>query len=358
MTRQWRQRLGWAVIITCVLVTAWALATRRRPADVGVPGERVARVYDVGDLVDVPVFRPEELDPYWDAPKTPPTSLFVPVNRSAQPLGRGPVFGSRGRQWPPPPTNQRMDQLLALIQAGVDPLSWKMGRGSAVGVGRRLVVVQTRQNQALVAGLINDLRAYPLKQVSVEAVWARLTPAEIARVALPGGQVALMADLAVVEQTPGAIVYRGNATTVSGEWVRVRCGRGRTVVDRVVSSMGTAAAALEPGTLELLDGAAVDVRPSLAPDGSSALLDVRSEITRWDAPDEPPIEAPPPVAADSTPAQPLKLDRLNLGVQSITTSFRGPTGAAILVGGTTEHDREDNGRQLYLILRVTVMSRQ
>src|SRR6476469_8302891 len=110
MQRQWRQRLGWLVVITCVLVTAWSLATRRRPADVGTPGERVARVYDVGDLVDVPIFEPEELDPYWAVPKAPPTSLFQPVNRSAPPAQPGPVFGNRGLNWPPSPTKQQMDQ--------------------------------------------------------------------------------------------------------------------------------------------------------------------------------------------------------------------------------------------------------
>src|SRR4051812_36417001 len=179
MSLQWLQRFGWLVVIACVLVTVWALATRRRPADVGQAGERVARVYDVGDLVDVPVVEQEEFDPYWEAPNTPPTSMFVPVNQSAQPLGRQP--GSNGAQSRPPATKQRMDQLLALIQAGVDPRSWKAGGGSSVGIGRRIVVVQTRQNQALVAGLIDDLRANPIRQISVEAVWARLGRDELAR---------------------------------------------------------------------------------------------------------------------------------------------------------------------------------
>jgi hypothetical protein len=356
MKRHWRQRLGWLVVITCVLVTAWSLATRRRPADVGPPGERVARVYDVGDLVDVPVFEHEEFDPYWEAPNTPPTSMFVPVSRSAQPLGRRP--GSNGAQSRPLPTKQRMDQLLALIQAGVDPRSWKAGGGSAAGIGRRIVVVQTRQNQVLVAGLIDDLRANPIRQVSVEAVWARLGRDDLARLVSSGTSVAQTLDLASVEAAPGSIAYRGSAMTVSGEWVRVRCGRGRTVLNGAEANVGTAAAALAPETIQVLDGAAVDVRPSLVPDGSSALLDVRSEVTRWDAPVEPPIEVPAPVVVESSPAQPMKLDRLNLGVQSITTSLRGPTGAAILVGGTTEHERDQDGRQLYLILRVTVMSRR
>ena len=46
--------------------------------------------------------------------------------------------------------------------------------------------------------------------------------------------------------------------------------------------------------------AALDVRPSLAPDGSSALLDVRSEVTRWIAPDGPPIELPAPANAGAS----------------------------------------------------------
>jgi hypothetical protein len=122
----------------------------------------------------------------------------------------------------------------------------------------------------------------------------------------------------------------------------------------VQTNVGTAAAALMPETTPLLDGAAVDVRASLTPDGRSALLDVRSEVSRWDGPPEPPIEVPPPVAADASPPLPLKLDRLNVGVQSITTSLRAPAGVAILVAGTTAQEKDEGGPRLYLILRLTV----
>jgi hypothetical protein len=315
-------------------------------------GERVARVYDVGDLVDVPVFEPEVLMSPWDLPATPPTSIAVPASR----LGRG-LLDERKRSIYQPPIateKQRIDQLVALIQAGVDRSSWKAGKASAVGVGRRIVVVQSRQNQTLVAGLLEDMRASPPKHVSVEAVWARLDSTELARMLVPGDGAARIVDLAAIEHVPGAIAYRGGVTTVNGQWVRVRCGRARTVLDASEVVFGNTSAAFQPETVQLLDGAAVDVRPSLAPDGTTALLDLRSEVTRWDAPDEPPIKVPAPGNAEAPSPPDLKLDRLNLGVQSISTSLRGPTGTAILVGGTTQEERnEGDGRQLYLILRVT-----
>jgi hypothetical protein len=161
-------------------------------------------------------------------------------------------------------------------------------------------------------------------------------------------------DVAALERVAGAIAYRGEGTGVSGQWARVQCGRARTVIDGVDVVVDEKKAGFAGQSKQLLDGAAVDVRASLGPPGGAALLDVRAEVTRWAPPDSAPIEVPVPLTPGGSSAANVKIDRLNLGVQSILTSLRGPTGAAILVGGTTEGDRAaQDGRRLYLIVRVS-----
>jgi hypothetical protein len=366
----WRRRVAWFVVVACVLVTAWSLLTRGRVVvvDRGPAAERIVRVYDVGDLMDLPVFEPDWLENHWRLPPTPPTSIALPASGLGREVddaagGRwhmmeytGGLFGPKPNVSAPttPPHKQRLDELVWLVKEGVDPSSWGAGTGSATGVNRRLVVVQTRRNQELVAALLEELRADPPRQVTVEAVWARLSTDELARSIVPGGDAAVRAvDLGALERSGAVVAYRGQALGVSGQWTRVSCGRARTVLTGAEAVIGDKQAALDGRWRRLLDGAAVDVRASLAPEGRRVRLDVRGEVTRRVGPELPPIEMPGPVVAGGpVGVVGAKVDRLNLGVQSIATSVRGPTGAALLVGGTSEED-DGGGRQLYLIVRVS-----
>lgn len=349
-----RRRVGWFVVAACVLVTTWALMTRRRPADVGWYGDRVVRIYDVGDLLDVPLTEADSEAQEWRLPPMPPTSLSVPASGLGGP--RASRIGGTGSD-PTSPERQRLQQLAELLKHGVDPSSWGAGLGSVMGVGRRLVVVQTRSNQQRVAGLLGELRAAPPRHVSVEAVWARLSEAELARFTVAAhDSVSRLIDLRSIQQTASsAVAYRGQAVGVSGQWLRVTCGRSRTVMTEVDSVFDANRAGFVGRAQQLLDGAAVDVRASLSPDGQRVLLDVRSEVNRRIGPDLPPIELPVPLTPGGSSEAGVKLDRLNLGVQSIATSLRGPTGAAIVIGGSTEDGFDD--RQLYLVLRVSEASK-
>src|SRR3954453_16386552 len=90
----WRRHLGLFVVVACLLVTAWALMTRRRAADTGPAGERVVRMYDVGDLLDAPVFEPEVSEPNGQTPSSSPSSPSSPLFGPASGLGTGPRGGS------------------------------------------------------------------------------------------------------------------------------------------------------------------------------------------------------------------------------------------------------------------------
>src|SRR4051812_40753419 len=119
----WWRRLGLFAVVACVVVTTWALATRRRAADTGPAGERVGRMYDVGDLLDAPVFEPEVSEPNGQTPSSSPSSPSSPLFGPASGLGTGPGVGS-GRGSLPTPEQQRLAQLEDLLREGVDPRSW------------------------------------------------------------------------------------------------------------------------------------------------------------------------------------------------------------------------------------------
>ena len=97
----------------------------------------------------------------------------------------------------------------------------------------------------------------------------------------------------------------------------------------------------------------LEVTPSLDGDASHVLLELRSEVTRIGAAGAP-IEIPSPQSPGSPPAQPIKLDRLNLAVQQLGTVVRGPSGAMLLAGGTINPDAHaGDSRRLYLFVSAT-----
>jgi hypothetical protein len=333
------KRLAWCILLGC-LALAWAIARHAPPSpDVGAPADRVARAYDVGDLLDLP---PDPAEP-------PP--LVVPASRHTPPPPRN-AAGTYGDR-EPTVEERRLRNLVTAIERGVDPNSWAVGRGTIATFGRRLIVVQTRANHDAVRTLLDDLRAFPPRQVRVDAIWARLTPAELDALSPPSAAPVRTVDVAALERVPLAISFRGQSTCLSGRRARVTSGRARAAVTEVTAYITVDRAGFEARAAQLLDGATVDVVPSLSPDGASVLLDVRSELVRF-APDTlPPIEVPAPRTPGGSTAESLRIDRLNLGVQAIHTSARGPTDAGIVMGETADPDQPpDSPKRLYLIVRA------
>ncbi|MDB5322926.1 MAG: hypothetical protein JWN40_4557 [Phycisphaerales bacterium] len=348
------KRLGWFILAGCLLIAA-AIA-RRSPPDVGPPAQRVVRTYDVSDLINIP-----PPDPADDANSAPP---IVPANRlDARSFGgnvRSSGSGSGSGGPPDPPEKQRLDQLVELVRTGIEPASWIAGGGSITHFGRRLVIVQTRENHQLVQGLLSELRANPPRQVRLDIIWATLRPDDLARVLIaPTGDAASPAtliDLDALQRLHGAIAWRGHLTCASGQRGRLCCGRSHTVPTAIEPIISSDSGGFASKSQELLDGATIDVLPSLSPDGRGVIIDVNSEVTRWGPASQlSPFEIPVPATPGGTPAGGIvKIDRLNLGVQTLATSARGPADAAILMGGTTDPDATPGDpRQLYLIVRAS-----
>jgi hypothetical protein len=348
------KRLGWFILVGCLLIAA--AIVRRSPPDLGPPAERVVRTYDVSDLINIP-----PADPADNADSAPP---IVPASRLDPLPSLG--GGGAGGGTPNPPETQRLDQLVQLVRTGIDPATWKPGFASVCHFGRRLVVVQTRENHRLVQSLLSELRANPPRQVRLDIIWATLRPDDLARVLIapPAGAAASPAtliDLDALQRLHGAIAWRGRLTCASGQRARLCCGRTHTVPTEIEPIMSSDTGGFASKSQELLDGATIDVLPSLSPDGWGVTIDVNSEVTRWGpAPQLPPFEIPVPATPAGTPAGDIvKIDRLNLGVQTLATSARGPADAAILMGGTTDPDAPPGDpRQLYIIVRASELTKR
>jgi hypothetical protein len=277
----------------------------------------------------------------------PATPLVVPAS------GVGLVPPSRAAR---NAEKESLNQLIALMRSGIDPASWSGGQSSVTSFGRRLVVVQTRQNQQAIAALLNELRAHPLRQMHVEMIWATLTPDDLAKITLSSASLPRQIDLTALEKLPSAITWRGETICRDGHNAKIICGKSQSVLASVDAWIDPAASGFVGSTQQLLDGAVVYLLPSLNGDGSSVLLDLHSEVTRIStAKSPPPIEVPTPRTPGGASAETIKLDRLNLGVQSITATVRAPTNTAIIVASTNDPDaKAADAHRLYLIARISI----
>ncbi len=325
------KRLGWFILAGCALLALAVFYTR--PADKGPPGEWVVRMYDVGDLVDMPV-------------EEPATGLVVPASGvNVRPPDRAARSGEK----------ESLNQLIALVHTGIDPASWSYGESSVTSFGRRLVVVASRRNQQAIAAMLDELRAHPLRQIHVEMIWATLRPDDLAKITVSGDSLVRQIDLAALEKLPSAITWRGETLCRDGHNAKIICGKSQTILAGIDVGIDQTMSGFVGSTQQLLDGAVVYLLPSLNGDGSSVLLDLHSEVTRISTAKPPPIELPTPRSPGGASAETMKLDRLNLGVQSITATVRAPTSAAIVVASTNDPDAQAaDARRLYLIARITV----
>lgn len=325
------KRHGWFILAGCALLALAIFYTK--PADKGPPGEWVVRMYDVGDLVDMPI-------------EEPATPLVVPAS------GVNAVAHDRAAR---NGEKESIDQLIKLVRSGIDPGSWSWGESSVTSFGRRLVVVATRRNQQAIAAMLDELRAHPLRQMHVEMIWATLSPDDLAKITISGDSLLRRIDLAALEKLPSAIAWRGETLCRDGHNAKIICGKSQTILTGVDVGIDQTMGGFIGSTQQLLDGAVVHLLPSLNGDGSAVLLDLHSEVTRISATKPPPIELPTPRSPGGASAETMKLDRLNLGVQSITATVRAPTNTAIIIASTDDPDAKPaDPRRLYLIARITV----
>lgn len=251
-----------------------------------------------------------------------------------------------------------MEELIQVIEANIDPESWRDTGGQTGAIqplGSLVVVTQTPTNQKRVEELLGMIRKEygPLKTVGVSARWVLLSPEQARQMAGDGkGTVAVVDEAAIGKLPAEALWAAGRTACFSGQTVYVASGRGRTVVTQAQPVVGTNSAAYDVKADLMQSGAVLQVTPLLAPDGQTAVLDLASVATDWGA-----MEGKVEVSglawyAGATTRPSARVDRVNVGVQQMRTTVRVPVGKAVIVGGMTREPGSDD-RQLYLIAEVT-----
>ena len=375
----------------------------------------VVRTYDVADLL-VPLcdFTYRTSLPTMDDPHDPQVNTF-----SGSPLMPRGIIGDDYRpasktpwEWTPRQAGTHrdvdFDQLIDLITSIVEPSAWDQagGAGSIQKSDTMVVVSQSLPIHWQIESLLDALRAK--KQVSptvlVELKWLWLDAKQHEQLAgggkpAAGGKRSLAVDAKALEQlartTPG---FRGQIACSNGQWVHLASGDRRSVIVSSIPVIGSGVG-YQPVIQVPNVGVVVELRPSVAPGGTTAMLDVQSTVTRWAKPQPPLLQVggswPPftvkegdsPVIADKKtgtvpqPAPPVgpqettqepsgsassPVERPQMPAQQLATTLRVPLGKPVIVGAMTfapEGDAGldkagDNPRQLYLIATTSVVSEE
>jgi hypothetical protein len=345
-----------------------------------------ARVYDVRDLI-------EGVRPY-SAPRSliPPTEISVsrdggtgifasgggggggspgmaggmPFAPGGPMMGPGPAGPGRpvgevgaAPSRPPGPA----DNVIALLEDAVDPSSWR-DNGGKVGTVRelagQLIIRQSAANHRAIADILTQLRETNARTVTVRADWVALDVSQLDAVTRPtpqpnGNAVAfLRADLTAINKLDPktTLHYRAQTTCLDRQTVRIGSGRARTVVTDLTPVIGNDAAAYQPTAPIVQAGATIELTPRLAPDRTSAIIDVASVVSDWNS-----FQPAPPAPATTRPTNatpPGGVDRVQLLAQHLRTTVVVPVGEAVVVGGMTLDPSTTGGdaRQIYLILEV------
>ncbi len=280
--------------------------------------------------------------------------------------------GSNPPQADPEVTRQELvDTLIQRLQSTVDRESWTDnggGLGSIKEVYGELVITQTANNQKRVKAVLSRLRdAAPT--VQVEAVWATLAAADLAAADTFQKRDQLVATLDPA--TP-----RAQISCRDGQAVHLASGPASSILFDLTPVVGQNAVGFDPTVVQVQTGGHLEVRPLLrtivaGEPAASAILTVRSTLSRFDAPPEQirrPIKFPEadlnlgrvdhvnPVGDSPGGDFPGGLDRLQTSVARLKTSLIVPVGHWAVVGGMTPDAGADKpgATQVYLMVRLTV----
>ena len=289
-------------------------------------------------------------------------------------LGMGGGIGMCG-SFPPPGPTTPIDDLIEVICATIEPVTWDQvgGMGSCYSSGSLLVIGQTREVHEKIEVLLDKMRAdrRAVPSVVLDARWLLLDSESLDRM-IPDG---LAVDREVLDQlTREAPGFRGRLTCQSGQQVYLVAGDRRVVATGAIPVIGSGVG-YQP-VIEIPNvGALLEVRPALLPGGEAAMLDVQSTVTGWQEPGEPievggdfePYETTDPITGETTHSPggtaSASVDRVNMPAQQLAATTRVPLGKPVLIGGLTlrpteEADNQDGPKerkQLYLVIQTSIV---
>jgi hypothetical protein len=273
------------------------------------------------------------------------------------------------------------DSLIDMITSTVAPTSWDQvgGPGSIAPFGRLLVVSQKLGVHRQVESLLADIRAkrQAMPTLVLDLHWLWLDATQYGQLAggraAPAGRAVLSVDAKALEQlartAPG---FHGRIACSSGQLVHLASGDRRSAITSAIPVIGSGVG-YQPVIQVPNAGVVLEVRPTVAPAAETALLDVRSTVTRWGKPEPtahigaawPPSElkegeqetVPVPEGSASVP-----VDRPVMPAHQMAATIRVPLGRPVVLGGLTFAPAEDaglakaaeNSKQLYLIATTSV----
>ena len=350
-----------ALLMLALPAAAVAAGPATAPTSAPSAAGGVIAVYPIRDLIEpIPDFRDED-------GMGPPTVAGLGYSYSG---------GGGGRSIPSeadPEVVRRelVDTIIQRLQSTVDGQSWTDnggGVGSIKEVNGELVITQTAENQRRVKAVLSRLRdAVPT--VQVEAVWATLAAADLAAADTFQKRDELVATLDPA--TP-----RAQISCRDGQAVHLASGPASSIIFDLTPVVAQNAVGFDPTVVQVQTGGHLEFRPVLrtivaGEPAASAILTVRSTLSRFDAPPEQirrPIIIPEadlnvgrvehvnPVGDSPGGDFPGGLDRLQTSVARLKTSLIVPVGHWAVVGGMTPDAGADKPgvTQVYLIVRLTV----
>ena len=347
-----------------LLLAPLLLATPRaaaQPTTEDAPAETTTVVYPISDLIE-PV------------PDFPDTDGMGPPNRppavSTTYGGGGGLYGGLTRDQPDQKQGLSRDEVVDIIvqalQSIVDRDSWT-DNGGIIGsvklLNGKLFITQTPENQKRVEAFLRDLRSRT-PTVEVEAAWPTLAAADLDAANATDKLDQLVRTLA--PSTP-----RARIACRDGQSVHLASGPSSTIVLDLTPIVGQNAVGWDPTVSLVQTGGFLQLRPVLrtiveGEPPTSAVLTVRSVLSRFDAPPE---QLPGPFLAATpatNPAEPYftaplgeipgGIDRLKTSVARLTTSLVVPLNHWTFVGGMTPDAgaSKPDATQVYLLVRITV----
>ncbi|MEK7468810.1 MAG: hypothetical protein AAB074_15650 [Planctomycetota bacterium] len=171
------------------------------------------------------------------------------------------------------------------IQRMVEPESWEAGDASLDIAGDGwMTVKQTKQAQEKIVAALNVLARIGARRVVVDAEVMLLAPGVLETAGLEAGVVTDAQEQSLREAAAGGTRGRTVAVLRSGGAPGLRFHaadvRERQLVVDYDIEIAQAATVADPFVQKVLDGTVLDVRPVLAPDGATVLLEYRFQCAR------------------------------------------------------------------------------
>lgn len=276
----------------------------------------------------------------------------------------------------PSPPQERIDELVSLIEEMVAPESWHSagGRQGAIkAINDSLVISQTEENhraiQAILEGLRHDSGAGTMIQVDLQ--WLRLTPEQlVAMEALPAGATLdKNAPRPVSLDTlkdEDAVVCRARTLGFNGQTLTLKSGRIASVVKNVTPNIGTGVTPYDFQVDREQSGITLQITPRRSQDRHTIIVDVQSRVTEALPSPTPRTTVPMPTPttnsadhgmADATLVATDNADRApNVHLeQTFRTTVRLLEGTPVIVGGMTLEPGKQGSRQLYLVVKARIL---